>query len=125
MVSAATAAARGRIDGFRPRAVRLVRGGMEAVVLVLVVVAPWAFGSVEPGPQFVLGGGVAAVLGLWVARMFLEGRLRWTKCPVVLCLAALYVGGMWQLTPWPRGVLARLSPATAGMYARLLPARHE
>jgi tetratricopeptide (TPR) repeat protein len=118
-------AERGGWGGVRHSAVRLLQGGMEAIVLVLVVLSPWAFGAVEPDSEFLLFAGVAAVLTLWGTRMLLEGRLRWTKCPVVLCLAALYIGGMWQLTPWPRGVLARLSPATARMYDQLLPARPE
>ena len=62
-------------------------GSMEAVVLALVALSPWAFGAVEPEAEFVLFAGVAVLLALWGARMLLEWRLRWAKCPVVLCLA--------------------------------------
>src|SRR4051812_13953606 len=111
MASAAApeaAAHRLRRDGVRHTAVRLLQAGMEAIVLALVVLAPWAFGGVEPESEFVLFTGVAALLFLWTARMLLEWRLRWTKCPVVLCLAALYIGGIWQVTPLPRGVVSWL-----------------
>jgi O-antigen ligase/tetratricopeptide (TPR) repeat protein len=128
MASAAApeaAAHRVRRDGIRQTVVRLLQAGMEAIVLALVVLAPWAFGGVEPEYELVLFTGVAALLSLWTARMLLEWRLRWTKCPVTLCLAALYLGGIWQVTPLPRGVLSWLSPATARMYDQLLPSQPE
>src|SRR5438093_123755 len=98
--------------GVRHTAMRRLRGGMEALVLALVILSPWSFGAVEPELEFVLFAGVAALLALWGARMLLEGRLRWAKCPVALGLAALYIVGIWPLTPWPRGLLGWLAPAT-------------
>lgn len=116
---------RGGPGGVRGEALRLLPGVMEAIVLAMVALSPWAFGTVELKFEFVLFVGVAALLALWGARMLLEWRLRWTKCPVVLCLAALYIGGMWQVTPLPGDVLARLSPVTARMYGQLLPREPE
>src|SRR5947208_2066658 len=87
-----------------PKAVALLRGVMEALVLLLVCAAPWPYGSVHPGFEFLLLAGVGLLLLLWGARMVLEGRLVWKKCPVLLCLAGLFVLGVWQVIP--------LSPST-------------
>ena len=57
--------------------------------------------------------------------MLLDGQLSWRKCPVASCLAALVLVGLWQITPLPRGLLGRISPVTARMYDRLLPAQPE
>lgn len=115
----------GRYARFRPKAVRLLRVAMEAVVLLMVCLSPWAFGAVEPMFEFCLYAGVAVLLVLWGTRMLLEVRLTWQKCPVALCLAALFLCGAWQLAPLPRPLLARLSPGTAQVYDQLLPSEPE
>src|SRR5438270_774412 len=102
--------------GPRHRAAAAVRGILEAVVLTLVCAAPWALGAVHPAFEGLLYAGVALVLLLWAASALLEGRLRWRRCPVTVCLAGLFLLGVLQLTPLPRGVLARLSPAAVGLY---------
>ncbi len=102
-----------------------MRRVMEAVLLIMVCLSPWAFGAVEPLGEFLLLAGVGLLAMLWAVAMLLEGRLSWRKCPVALCLAALYLLGIWQLTPLSRPVLQAFSPATAKMYDQLLPADHE
>jgi O-antigen ligase/tetratricopeptide (TPR) repeat protein len=64
-------------------------------------------------------------MALWGVRLLLEGRLTWHKCPVVACLAAIVLVGLWQVVPLPEGLLRGLSPATARVYDRLLPAEPE
>ncbi len=98
---------------------------MEGVVLLMVCLSPWAFGAVDPYWEFLLLCSVGVVLALWAAVMLLEGRLTWRKCPVALCLAALYLLGIVQATPLPPTVLASASPAAARLYGRLLPAMPE
>jgi O-antigen ligase/tetratricopeptide (TPR) repeat protein len=105
--------------------VRAVRAAMEAVVLLMACLSPWAFGAVDPFWEFLLLGGLGVVLVLWAAALLLEGRLTWRKCPVALCLAALYLLGVVQATPLPRQVLAAASPAAARWYAEMLPAEVE
>src|SRR5438105_8006211 len=100
-----------RFARLRFQAIRCLRGCMEAFVLAMVCLSPWAFGAAEPVFEFVLDAVLAALLGLWGLRMLLEWRFRWQKCPVALCLAFLFVLGIWQLMPLPRAVLKRLSPA--------------
>jgi O-antigen ligase/tetratricopeptide (TPR) repeat protein len=115
----------GLFAGFREKAVRLLPGLIEAIVLVLVCLSPWAFGAVEPELEFVLYSGVALVLLLWGARMLLEGQLRWAKCPVAMCLALVFVIGTFQLVPLSHSSLNWISPGTAQLYDRLLPTRSE
>src|SRR5947199_1879898 len=101
------------LHGVRDRTVRLLRLVMEWIVLLLVILSPWAFGAVDPPYEFLLYVGVALLLVLWAVRGLVEGQLTWKRCPVAVGLAALFLYGAWQLAPLPRVVLARLSPATA------------
>jgi tetratricopeptide (TPR) repeat protein len=98
---------------------------MEAVVLLTVVVAPWAFGCVHPLPQLFLAGSLAGLLALWAARIVLDGRLRWANCPVFFCLAGLFLLGVLQVTALPGVVLEMVSPATVELRRDLLPVRPE
>jgi O-antigen ligase/tetratricopeptide (TPR) repeat protein len=98
---------------------------MEGTLLALVCLSPWAYGAVHPGFEFLLNAGVALLLLLWAARILVEGRLTWARCPVAVCLAALFLLGAWQLTPLSDAALERLSPGTARLYGQLLPAHHE
>jgi O-antigen ligase/tetratricopeptide (TPR) repeat protein len=112
-------------NGFRRRADKWLRAGMEILVLAMVCLAPWGFGAVEPGFEFLLYAGIALLLILWGARIVLEWRFCWKKCPVALCLAGLFLSGVGQIVPLPRSWLDRLCPATARVYDQLLPAQPE
>jgi O-antigen ligase/tetratricopeptide (TPR) repeat protein len=94
---------------------------MMGLLLFLVCCSPWVYGAVHPGFEFLLDAGVALLLVLWAVRMLLEWQVTWNKCPVVLCLAGLFLLALWQITPIDHALLARLSPATANLYDRLLP----
>ncbi len=107
------------------QAVLLLRGGMEIVVLVMVSLSPWAFGGANPLFEFLLYTGLAVLLAAWGARMLLERQLSWRKCPLAVCLAGLFLLGVWQMTPLPRSLLETLSPATARLYGELLPSQPE
>jgi O-antigen ligase len=91
----------------------------------MVCLSPWAFGGAEPFSEFLLDAGLAALVGLWGLRLLVEGQLSWKKCPLALCLAGLFVTGIWQLAPLPKPVLSALSPATARLYDQLLPSQPE
>ncbi len=105
--------------------VRLLQVVMQGIVIVLVCAAPWPYGCVHPGFDLLLLAGVGLLLVCWAVRLLLEGRLRWQKCPVLLCLAGLFLLGIWQVTPLPRPVLDWVSPNTARLYNQLLPAQPE
>lgn len=98
---------------------------MEGVLLILVCLAPWALGAAEPVFEFLLYIGLCILLALWSLRVLSEGQARWYKCPVALCLAALFLLGLVQMQPLPRPLLAILSPNAARIYAEMLPANPE
>ena len=110
---------------FFGRTVWVLRAVMEVVLLLMVGLAPWAYGAVHPGFEFLLYAALGSLLALWGVRMILEGRLTWQKCPVALCLAGLFLTGILQTTPLPRPVLAWFSPSTDRLYRELLPSRRE
>jgi tetratricopeptide (TPR) repeat protein/O-antigen ligase len=99
----------------------MLRGAVEAVVLLLVVLSPWAYGSIHPLSRLGLYAGLAVVLALWAARLLVERRVAWQWCPATLCLSGLLLLGAWQLAPLPRPLLAWLSPATVELRDRLVP----
>jgi O-antigen ligase/tetratricopeptide (TPR) repeat protein len=125
LLTPAAATGSGPQPGWGSRTAAHIRTAIEVVVLALACLAPWAFGAGEPLFEFVLYLGLAVVLLLWAARILLEWRLSLRKCPLALCLLGLAVLALWQLLPLPRPVLQRLSPNTAGVYDRLLPAEQE
>src|SRR5581483_204289 len=94
---------------------------MEAVLLALVFLTPWAYGAIHPSFEFLLHLGIALLLALWAVRMLLEGQITWKKSSVAVCLAGLFLLGVWQDTPLPRSILSWLSPATVDCYDRFLP----
>jgi O-antigen ligase len=108
-----------------PRQARRLAVAMEVVVWALFLVPLWAFGRRQAVFLPLMYAGVALLLALWALRMLVEGRLTWHRCPVGLCLAALAVLGIFQLTPLPRAVLETIAPGTARLYDRLLPAHPE
>ncbi len=101
--------------------VAYIVAAMEAVLLALVFLTPWAYGAVHPSFEFLLDVGIALLLALWAARMLLEGQITWKKSSVAVCLAGLFLLGVWQNTPLPRSLLSWLSPATAHSYDQFLP----
>lgn len=111
-------------DTVRP-GVKIVRWGMEGVVLASVTLSPWAFGCVHPLPQLFLAGGLSVLLLLWAMRMILEGRVAWANCPVFFCLAGLFLLGVLQIAPLPGPLLETLSPNTAALRRDLLPSAPE
>ena len=98
---------------------------MEMVLLTMIAFAPWVYGAGPPGFEFLLDAGVSLLVVLWGLRMLLAGEVSWTKCPVSLCLAGLFVLGMWQVTPLGPTVLGYISPATERLYEELLPREPE
>lgn len=111
--------------GVREETVRSLRGAIEVVVLLMVCLSPWFFGSVHPISEFVLYASLGLILALWAARILIEWRLPWPRCPVAFCLVALFLLGVWQLTPHSDSLLAKLSPSTSSLYQELLPTAHE
>ena len=109
----------------RQHGVHALCAAMEAVLVVLVCLSPWAFGSVLPESEFVLSAGVALVLLLWAARMALEcgssgnpalWPSAWQACFFWACGKRFRCREMF----WSRHFAC-----DCGMYDRLLPAQPE
>jgi O-antigen ligase/tetratricopeptide (TPR) repeat protein len=98
---------------------------MEVVVLLLVALLPWALGGAKPLFVFGLYLGVGALMLLWASRMLVERRLILAACPITLCLAGLFLLGVWQITPLSASALRTLSPKSAELYEKLLPEHGE
>ncbi len=123
--TSAAAAKASRPNGLRAKTIAIIRGMMEAVVLLLVFLSPWPFGSAHPPAEALIYAGVALLLALWGLRMLVEGRFTWERCPIALCLAGLVLIGLLQLVPIGQSVLAWASPGGAQLRAELLPAQRE
>jgi O-antigen ligase/tetratricopeptide (TPR) repeat protein len=109
----------------RARLSQALQSLIEAVVLVLVIATPWAFGTVDYLFESMLYAGVAGLALLWGLRMLVEGRLALKKCPVYWPLLALILLGAWQLVALPAGTLEWISPGTAHLRETFLPAEAE
>jgi S1-C subfamily serine protease len=107
------------------RSVIVTRAVMEAVVLALVVVTPWAMGGVEPLAQLVLALGISLLLVLWLAVTVASGQFKWPACSVALCIAGITLLGFLQLIPMPTAVHRVLSPASLDLRQTLLPHQPE
>lgn len=113
----------------RRAATRWAGWALEAIVLAMVCLSPWPFGSARPRYEFLLDLGVAALMALWGGLILLKGApsrrgWRW-RCAATPCLAALVLIGVVQVLPVPGGMLGWASPATARLYHQVLPARPE
>ncbi len=94
----------------------IIKGAMECIVLVLLCFAPWVYGAVHPGFELLLLLGIALLLLIWAVQLIRQGSLVWVNSPILLCLAGLFLLGVWQVTPLAPSTLAVLSPSTARLY---------
>ena len=113
------------LSPWRQKTDRFLAGVIEAVVLVLVCLSPWAFGAIGTTARLSLASGLAALLALWGGRLLLQGCLVWQKCSVTVCLALGFLAGTAQLATLPPSVLNAVAPRTANFYERVLPAAPE
>ncbi len=103
---------------------RFLRGSIEAILLILVVFAPWAFGSVHPLALAILYSGIGICLLLWCIILLIEGAPT-VLCPVAVTIALMVLLGLWQVTPLPESVLSVLAPGSARQWAFLVPQQPE
>lgn len=108
-----------------PPAARNLRVAAEAVLLGLVVLAPWPFASVTTPWAFVLLVGVALLTGLWAAHACLTRRLSYHPDLPSACLLGIVLLTAAQLVPLPGSVVRVLSPQAAEWHRVLIPASPE
>lgn len=98
---------------------------MEGIVLLMVVLAPWFFGAVDPIFEYALFAGIALICVLWGVRSVVEQHFLWFSCPVALCLGLMFFIGIFQLVPMPSALLHVASPAAASLNSDLRPIQLE
>lgn len=98
-----------------------LRRGMEAWTLVLVLLAPWPFGSVHAIFESLLLSGVGLLTVLWSVRILWQRRFTLRLGGVSICLAGIVLLGLWQMTPLAPSVVSRIAPGTARIETQLLP----
>jgi O-antigen ligase/tetratricopeptide (TPR) repeat protein len=98
---------------------------MEAMILAMIVLAPWAFGAVHPASILLLYLGLSSILILWSVVIFLEKSVPVSRCPALLCFAGMVVLGVFQLIPFNDSALKALSASTASIRSELFPQQFE
>src|SRR5262245_61149551 len=83
---------------------------IEGNLLALICLSPWAFGAVHLYFEFWLDVGLALLVCLWAVRILILGNLSWQRCPVALCLGALFLLAVAQLVPLSPALHNLISP---------------
>ena len=94
----------------------LIRGGL----LLIFVLAPLPFGSVQPWAYSALELGVAFLGLLYLYRLFLFPMTPIRFSPLLLAPAGFLLLMGFQLIPLPPGLLRTISPSTAALYAQTI-----
>ena len=94
---------------------------IELLLLLLVCLAPWAFGSVHPFALFLLLCGIAVALVLCAARLVCDPTATWRPSLADLSLAGIVLLGLLQSATLSPSYISKLSPEAARLYDRLLP----
>lgn len=99
-----------------------IRKTSEAIILLLVVVSPWTFGSVHPFFRYCLTAGIGMLLLLWSVELVLSPRRIVSRFQLPLALYVLVVA----LQLLPLGTIAdTISPHAGSLKEILLPAQRE
>lgn len=102
-----------------------LRIAAEGVLLLLVVLCPWPFASVQPFWEAALTCLIAILVLLWSVHVALSGRLTFRPGKVTLALAGLLCLTAFQLVSLPEPLLKVLSPHTVAVTHELTPAEGE
>ncbi|VTT99461.1 membrane protein : Putative membrane protein OS=Rhodopirellula sallentina SM41 GN=RSSM_04202 PE=4 SV=1: O-antigen_lig [Gemmataceae bacterium] len=108
-----------------PSAAHHVWAAGGSLLLAIIALAPWPFGTVTPGWQVVLALAVLALLGLWAAHAVLTRRVSYTPDAPSTCVLGLVILTACQLVPLPASVVGLVSPAAAEWHRTLYPADTE
>ncbi|MBA4191380.1 MAG: hypothetical protein C0467_25655 [Planctomycetaceae bacterium] len=91
------------------------------ILLGLVCLSPWPFGSVSADWQLVVSFGLFILIGLWATHALYTSRLSYTPDICSSCLLGLVFLAAIQLLPLPEEFVRIFSPATVERHRNLLP----
>lgn len=99
-----------------------LRKSSEALILLVVVLSPWAFGSVHAISKYFVTAAICLTLVFWAIELLIEPRRLLTRfqVPIIILVAIVSL----QLLPLG-GVSDALSPVAARMKAEMVPAQLE
>src|SRR5262245_52309321 len=90
---------------WRSRVSAVLDGGMEGLVYLVIVSAPWIVGGNLPIYSFAASIVLGLLLLLWTFRQLLTWNLVLHRCPVSITLVALFVVSAVMLVALPRSVI--------------------
>ena len=85
-------------------------------LLLLLVAAPWPFGSATPLPSGFLSAALYLLFGVWVCNLLLTERGVHFRWPAHRWLGLAVLLGLLQLLPLAPGLLKILAPAAAATH---------
>jgi tetratricopeptide (TPR) repeat protein len=107
------------------RTAQSVRTAGVVLLLALVAISPWPFGSANPSGQFAVAGAILTLVGLWTAHAILTRRVRYRSDVVASCLLGLVILTALQLIPLPENIVRLLSPTVVEWNRALIPEASE
>lgn len=85
-------------------------------LLLLLVAAPWPFGSATPLPSAFLSAALYLLFGVWVCNLLIRERGVYFRWPAHRWLGLAVLLGLFQLLPLAPGLLKILAPASAAIH---------
>jgi O-antigen ligase len=96
------------------------RGRIEQIIqlgiVLMLLIAPFPFGSVEPLWIFLMEAAVSCLLLLWIGSQLAAGQLSLVKSRIWLLSAAVLIYVLWTLLPLPLGIHRIISAETYRIY---------
>ena len=103
-----------------PPVVDHLRKTSEAIVLLLVILSPWAWGCVHPLCRYFLTAGIAFLLLLWAVELLIAPRPFSMSRRFVIPIGGLVAIAILQLLPLG-SMVGMISPQSAAIQAELMP----
>ena len=94
-------------------------------LLLLLIAAPWPFGSATPLPSGFLSAALYLLFGVWVCNLLLSERGVHFRWPAHRWLGLAVLLGLFQLLPLVPGLLKILAPAAAATHYPKNPEAHQ
>lgn len=98
-----------------------VRAAAGFLLLAIVVITPWPFGTSNASGQLILALGILILMMLWAVYTVMTRQFTYRSDAISVCLLGLILFTALQLVPLPESVVRVLSPKAAEWHRSLLP----